>query len=47
MLFLSEQEMWQSVTLEDVMDAIKMRMRFTKVVITRCRIVLSHSVIKI
>jgi len=23
MLFLSEQEMWQSVTLEDVMDAIE------------------------
>ena len=39
MLFLSEQEMWQSVTLEDVMDAIEDAYAI--------RIVLSHSVIKI
>ena len=44
MLFLSEQEMWQSVTLEDVMDAIEDAYAIHK---SGCRIVLSHSVIKI
>ena len=47
MLFLSEQEMWQSVTLEDVMDAIEDAYAIHKAAIIRCRIVLSHSVIKI
>lgn len=47
MLFLSEQEMWQSVTLEDVMDAIEDAYAIHKSGNYKCRIVLSHSVIKI
>ena len=40
MLFLSEQEMGSPSPSEDVMDANrKMRMRFTKAAIIRCRIV--------
>ena len=41
MLFLSEQEMWQSVTLEDIMDAIEDAYAILKAAIIRCRIVLS------